>query len=325
MLTTGFTSMFGLTEPVALAPMGGAAGGALAAAVSNGGGLGLLGAGRADDPAWLDHELDVLTSATDAPWGVGFQAWAARAGFVERVLAHEPAAVMFSFGDPEPLLAPVRASPARLIVQVTDLDEARHALDLGADVLVAQGTDAGGHGGTRGTMGFVPAVVDLAPGTPVLAAGGIADGRGVAAALALGAAGALVGTRFLATPEALISPAYSKALLEHDGGDTERSRVLDIARGAPWPSRYTARTLTTAFLERWRNREDDLHADPEARAAFQAAAWRGEVEAAVFWASDALDLVHDLVPAADLVTALSDEAETALRRAWPHHESPTGL
>lgn len=292
------------------------------AAVSNGGGLGLLGVGRADDPAWLEHELDVLISATNAPWGVGFQAWAATRAAVGRALEHEPAAVMFSFGDPEPLIAPVQASAARLIVQVVDLDEARHALDLGADVLVAQGTDAGGHGGTRGTMGFVPAVVDLARGTPVLAAGGIADGRGVAAALALGAAGALVGTRFLATPEALISPAYSKALLEHDGGDTERSRVLDIARGAPWPSRYTARTLTTEFLESWRDREDELRADPETRAAFQAAAQREETDAAVFWAGEALDLVHDLVPAADLLTALTDEAETALRRAWPEHEQP---
>ncbi len=323
MLKTAFKAMFGIAKPVALAPMGGAAGGALAAAVSNGGGLGLLGAGRGDDPSWLERELDELTSATDAAWGVGFQAWAASVELVERALEREPDAVMFSFGDPAPLLAPVRASPARLIVQVTDLGEARRAVDLGADVLIAQGTDAGGHGGTRGTFGFVPAVVDLADPIPVLAAGGIADGRGLAAALSLGAAGVLVGTRLLATREALISPAYSKALLEHDGGDTERSRVLDIARGAPWPARYTARTLTTEFLERWRDRKEDLRADPDARGAFQAAAERGEPEAVVFWATDAIDLGHDLVPAADLVTALAHDAETALRQVCPDDDLST--
>jgi nitronate monooxygenase len=323
MLATPFTAMFGIEYPLALAPMGGAAGGALAAAVSNGGGLGLLGAGRGDDPSWLERELDELTSATEAAWGVGFQAWAAPVELVERAVSREPAAVMVSFGDPEPLLGPVRASAARLIVQVTDLDEARRALDLGADVLVAQGADAGGHGGTRGTFGFVPAVVDLADTVPVLAAGAIADGRGLAAALTLGAAGALVGTRFLATPEALISPAYSKALLEHDGGDTERSRVLDIARGAPWPARYTARTITTGFLERWRDHEQDLRTDSEARAAFQAAAERADPEAAVFWAGEALDLVHDLVPASDLVRTLVHDGETALRRACPDHKPST--
>jgi nitronate monooxygenase len=319
MLATALTSLFGITHPVVLAPMGGAAGGALTAAVSNGGGLGLLGAGRGNDTDWLNRQLDILTATTTSPWGLGFQAWAATAETVERCLEREPAAVMFSFGDPEPLLAPVHASTARLIVQVTDLDEARHALDLGADILVAQGTDAGGHGGTRGTFGFVPAVVDLAAGTPVLAAGGIADGRGLAAALTLGAAGVLVGTRLLATPEALISPAYSKALLEHSGDDTERSRTLDIARGAPWPARYSARTLTTEFLGRWRGHDDQLRTDADAQTAFQAAAARDDPDAAVFWASDALDLVHDLVPAADLVATLVHDADTALRRVLPGH------
>lgn len=326
MLRTAFTTLFGITHPLALAPMGGAAGGALAAAVSNGGGLGLLGAGRGDR-SWLEGELAILTAATDAPWGVGFLAWAAEVAAVERALEHEPAAVTLSFGDPEPLLGPVRASSARLIVQVTDLDEARRAVALGADVIVAQGTDAGGHGGKRGTFGFVPAVVDLARSAPtpvpVLAAGAIADGRGLAAALALGAAGALVGTRLLATPEALISPAYSKALLEHHGGETERSRVLDIARGAPWPNRYTARTLTSEFLQQWRDDEQAVQADGELQAAFQAAAERGDPSGAVFWAGEALDLVRDLIPAAELIPALVHDAGRALRQACPDDDSST--
>ena len=143
-LSTGFTRLFGLTHPVALAPMGGSAGGALAAAVSNGGGLGLLGGGNGDED-WLARELPVVVAGTRKPWGVGFQSWSAGAGAVERALEHGPAAVMLSFGDPRPLAAPVRRAGVKLILQVTDLEEARQAVDLGADVIVAQGGEAGGH------------------------------------------------------------------------------------------------------------------------------------------------------------------------------------
>ena len=151
-------------------------------------------------------------------------------------------------------------------------------MDVGADVIVAQGTEAGGHGARRGrsTLPFVPVVADLAAPTPVLAAGGIADGRGVAAALALGAAGALVGTRFQATPEALVDPATIKAIIEGRGEDTERSTVLDIARGSRWPSKYPGRTLGHPFLDEWRGREDELAADPGARRAYQAGVARGD-------------------------------------------------
>ena len=127
---------------------------------------------------------------------------------------------MLSFGDPGPFSSSVRDSGATLIVQVTDRDEARRALDVGADIVVAQGTEAGGNGGQRSTLPFVPAVVDLAAPTPVLAAGGVADGRGLAAALALGAAGALVGTRFQASQEALANKAILEAIVEGNGDNT---------------------------------------------------------------------------------------------------------
>jgi hypothetical protein len=204
-LYTAFTELFSLQHPIALAPMGGASGGALAAAVSNGGGLGLVGGGR-QDPGWLDQQLEIVAAGTGKPWGVGFQCWSNDVGTVERALAHHPRAVMLSFGDSRPFVAAIRSAGAVLIVQVTNLDEARRAVDAGADVIVAQGTEAGGHGGRRSTLPFVPVVVDLAAPTPVLAAGGIADGRGVAAALALGAAGVLLGTRFLVAFEALGHP-----------------------------------------------------------------------------------------------------------------------
>jgi len=183
-------------------------------------------------------------------------------------LDRRPHAVMLSFGDPGPLATRVRAAAVPLIIQVTDLDEARQAVDAGADLIVAQGSEAGGHGGRRATLPFVPVVADLVAPTPVLAAGGIADGRGLAAVLALGAAGALIGTRFQASHEALVPAGISKAIVEGRGADTERTRVLDIARDSGWPAKYTARVLRNAYLDRWRDREDELTGDRQARDAY---------------------------------------------------------
>jgi nitronate monooxygenase len=312
-LSTRFTETLGIEHPIALAPMGGSAGGALAAAVSHGGGLGLVGAGdgRLD---WLERELGIVTERTDKPWGVGFLSWAAPLAAIERALEFHPHAVMLSFGDPRSLSGPVLDAGLPLIVQVTDLDEARTALDAGADVLVAQGAEAGGHGGRRATLPFVPVVADLAGPTPVLAAGGIADGRGLGAALVLGAAGALIGTRFQASAEALVTPDAAKAIIDGSGDDTERSRILDIARGSAWPERYTARTLRNAFLDQWRGRDTELATNESAKADYRAATARGHSSVVPVWAGEAIDLITDLTPAADLVTTIATEAERSLLR-----------
>jgi nitronate monooxygenase len=228
---------------------------------------------------------------------------------------------MLSFGDPRALAVPVRQAGVILILQVTDLEEARQAIDLGADIIVAQGTESGGHGARRGrsTLPFVPVVVDLAGPVPVLAAGGIADGRGVAAALTLGAAGALLGTRFQATAEALVDPVTSTAIIGGHGEDTERSTVLDIARGSRWPSRYPARTLAHPVLDQWRGREAELDADAGARAAARQAyrdgVASGELPPQPVWAGEAVDLITDRPPAARLVGLLAAQAADALARA----------
>lgn len=312
-LRTAFTDLFRIEHPIALAPMGGSAGGVLAAAVSNGGGLGLVGGGRCDTE-WMERELARVVEHTSKPWGIGFLSWAVSVETVEHSLEHGPTAVMLSFGDPGALAEAVTASAAKLIVQVVDLEEARRAVDVGADVIVAQGSEAGGHGGTRATLPFVPAVVDLVSPIPVLAAGGIADGRGIAAALSLGASGALVGTRFQASTEALVDAEIVKAILNGRGEETERSRVLDIARGAPWPNRYTGRAIRNEFLDQWRDREDDLRADSDTRAQFRHAQDVGDMRAVPVWASEAIDLINESLPAADLVKAMATDAETSLRR-----------
>jgi nitronate monooxygenase len=296
--------------------MGGAAGGALAAAVSNAGGLGLIGGARGDRD-WLAPELSLVAEQTAKPWGVGFQTWAIDAAILDWALDHRPAAVMLSFGDPAPFAQRVRAAGAKLILQVTDMDEARTAVDVGADVIVAQGSDAGGHTGRNaiGTMSFVPPVVDLAGPTPVLAAGGIVDGRGLAAALALGAAGALIGTRFEASTEALVPAEVSKALLDARGSDTEVSTILDIARGVPWPDKYPGRTLRNAFLDTWRGRESELRADAAAQQRYREAAAADDPDIAPVWLGQAVDLITTVEPAEYLVTAIARGAAQALTRA----------
>lgn len=321
-LSTELTELLGVRHPIVLAPMGGSAGGALAAAISRAGGLGLLGGGYGER-AWLERELAIVAEGTDEPWGVGFLTWAIDADAVEQALEFNPAAVMLSFGDPSPFVDRIRRSDAVLIIQVTDLDEARQAVDVGADVIVAQGTESGGHGARRGrsTLPFVPLVVDLAAPVPVLAAGGIADGRGVAAALALGAAGALIGTRFQATAEALVDPSISKAIVEGRGQDTERNGVLDIARGASWPTeKYAARTLSHPYLDRWRGREAELAGDSQAHQDYQDDVARGAIPPLPVWAGEAVDLITDLPSAADLVTTLAAQAEDAL--TWAGRRLP---
>ena len=322
-LRTGFTELLDLAHPIALAPMGGVAGGALAAAVADGGGLGLVGGGRGD-PAWVARELAIVAGRTAGRWGVGFLSWSASVEVVEQALSFGPSAVLLSFGPPGALARPVLDAGVCLIIQVTDLAEAAEAVALGADVIVAQGAEAGGHGGGRSTLPFVPAVVDLAGGTPVLAAGGIADGRGLAAALALGAAGALVGTRFEATPEALLERDELEAIVAGGAEDTERGRILDIARGSPWPARYPARTLRNGFVDRWRGREDELARDDAALEGYRAAVARRDPEAVPIWAGEGLDLIEAIRPAAELVAAIAAEAEAAIARAGAMVTGPPG-
>ena len=315
-LSTALTELLGLRHPIVQAPLGGSAGGALALAVSRAGGLGMLGAAFGD-PEWLDREAPIVAAGTDQPWGVGFLTWAIDAMAVDHALEYSPNAVMLSFGDPSPYVERVRQAGAVLILQVTDLDEAGQAVDLGADVIVAQGTEAGGHSARRGrsTLPFVPVVVDLAAPVPVLAAGGIADGRGVAAALALGAAGALIGTRFQATAEALVDPAITKAIIDGSAQDTERSNLLDVARGSQWPAKYQARTLGHPYLDRWRGREAELATDTQARQDYQDDVARGAIPPLPVWAGEAVDLISDLPHAADLVATLAAQAEVALAHA----------
>jgi len=315
MLTTALTRLFGLAHPIILAPMGGVSGGALTAAVSNAGGLGLVGGGYGD-PEWLRRELSLVREHAKRPWGVGLITWSIGPAVLDLALSFKPAAFMLSFGDPRPHVDAIRRAGCKLICQVQGLDEARLAMEAGADVIVAQGTEGGGHGGQRSTLPLVPAVVDRVAPTPVVAAGGIADGRGLAAALALGAAGALIGTRFYAARESLGHEAAKARIVAADGGSTQRTRVFDIVRDYAWPGSYTGRALRNDFMSRWDGRPDALAAALGGeRAAFRRAAADGDFDTAMVWAGEAVDLIDRVDDAGALVERIARDAETRLRAA----------
>lgn len=313
MIATALTEMFGLRHPIVLAPMGAVSGGRLAATVSNAGGLGLVGGGYGD-PAWLRTELSRVKEGTRQPWGVGLITWSVDRGVVELVLGYRPHAVMLSFGDPRPYASAIKSAGCKLICQVQGFAEMKLAQDSGADIIVAQGTEAGGHGAQRATLPLVPAVVDAVAPIPVVAAGGIADGRGLAAALMLGAHGALIGTRFYASTEALGPDQAKQRIVAAHGNQTARTCVFDIVRGYAWPPGYPGRALRNRFMERWHDRESDLAAVLETeRAAYQVAARDGDYDTAVVWAGEGVDLIKSVESAAALVARISAEAEAQLR------------
>lgn len=315
-LPTRLTRKLDLRHPIVSAPMAFAAGGRLAAAVSHAGGLGLIGGGYGD-PAWLNEQF---AAAQGERVGVGFITWSLRKSpsLLTQALRHRPAVVMLSFGDPRPFVEEIRAAGAWLICQCQDMEHVMDALDVQADVIVAQGAEAGGHGALRGTLAFVPEVADHlaahAPDTLLLAAGGIADARTLAAALALGADGALMGTRFWAAREALVHERHHQAIVATNGDGTLRTTVADIARQINWPRGFTARIRRNAFTERWHDHEAELERSvavegPKYRQAFSA----GDPDHTGVWFGEAAGLIRHIEPAVSIIDAMVDGAARRLR------------
>ena len=314
-LATALTNRLGIEHPIISAPMAYAAGGRLAAAVSAAGGLGLIGGGYGDAD-WLAEQF---RAAGNASVGCGFITWslAKKPELLDQVLAHSPRAVFLSFGDPQPFADRIRSAGSLLMCQVQTRRDAEHALGVGADVIVAQGSEAGGHGERRSTFTLVPEVANLiaakSPDTLLCAAGGIADGRGLAAALMLGADGVVVGSRLWASREAEVSPRMHAAALAASGDDTIRSSVMDLARRLDWPERYTARVLRNTFTERWHGREDELLAVAAEEAVKYRQAWlEGDPDNANTFIGEAVGLIDAIEPAGDIVMRMAREAERLL-------------
>ncbi len=310
-IETALTRLLGIEHPILLAPMGSAAGGKLAAAVTNAGGLGLIGSGYAN----ADAIRKELIEAGNTRVGIGFILWALERNpsALDVALDAKPAAVMLSFGDPRPFTGRIREAGCKIICQVQTLSQAREAAAAGADIIIAQGRDAGGHSGTtRGTMGLVPAVVDAVGPIPVVAAGGIADGRGLAAALALGAAGVSMGTRFTASQESLWDQAMKAATLAAGGDQTEQTRVFDVVRGAPWPAIYPGRALRNAFSARWHGHEQALAADQQGQETAYLATATDDFATRVVWAGEGVDLIDDIPTASQIIERIVAQAAATL-------------
>jgi nitronate monooxygenase len=313
-LSTRLTDALGITVPILSAPMAFVAGGALAAAVSRAGGLGLIGGGYGDG-SWINEQFD---AAQGERVGIGFITWSAAPQVVAGALRRHPVAVMLSFGDPMIFAPQIRAAGALLICQCQNLGHVRAALDARADIIVAQGSEAGGHGATRGTFTLVPEVADFlastSPDTLLVAAGGVADGRGLAAALSLGADGVLLGTRLCASTESLVKPLHKRGIVESDGDSTVRTTLPDIARGLPWPKEFTARVQRNQFVNHWLGREAELaqQADVEGPRYVEAVA-DGDPENAAVWFGEAAGLVGAIEPAATVIDRMATQA-ARLRR-----------
>lgn len=319
-LSTRVTQRLGLTHPVLLAAMDKLADARLTEAVSAAGGLGILGGGYGE-AEWLERELALLATAREARgtrFGVGFITWsmARQPRLFDMALEAKPEAIWLSFGDPAPFAERARAAGCEVICQVQTVEMARDAVAKGATFVIAQGSEAGGHGAARGTFALVPAVVDaVGDQVPVLAAGGVADGRSLAAALMLGAEGVVLGTRFYASLEAAGHPAAKRRLTEASGDDTARSIIFDISRRNIWPAPFTGRCVVNEHAKRWMGRELELtrHMEEEGPR-YEAARAAGDFDIAALIAGEGLDLIHDVLPAAEIVRNMTGEAEALLAR-----------
>jgi nitronate monooxygenase len=315
MLHTRLCELLGIEHPIISAPMAGSADANLAAAVSAAGGLGMIG-GSLGGADWLREQIDLVRQRTDRPFGVGFITSAPDIDLVmEIALEHRVPVISHSFGDASAHIAAAREAGLKTMVQVQSVAQARAAAHAGADVIAAQGIEAGGHTGmVSATLPLVPAVIDAVDGVPVVAAGGIADGRGLAAMLMLGAEGVWMGTRFVASLESISDEWTKQQIVQRGTDDFILTRVYDIVHEASFPGDIGERILRNDFTDAWHGREDDVKARRhELLAQLQAAANAGDTRLKRVLAGSGAGLVHGIEPAADIVRRIVSEAETILR------------
>jgi NAD(P)H-dependent flavin oxidoreductase YrpB (nitropropane dioxygenase family) len=320
MIRTPVCDLLDIEHPIALGGMGSATSPALVAAVSRAGGLGALGC-HSLSPEQIRARAAAIRQETNKPFGLNFLLFDTREDSFASALELRPAVMQFAWARPDQDLKPYFDRAHEVGCKVThmagEVREAVRAAEAGADVVVAQGTEGGGHVSWMASMPLIPMIVDAVAPIPVLAAGGFADGRGLVAALALGADGILLGTRFLATVESPLHPNFKQAIVDSDGHDTQLSEIPDIAAGLVWPGAMT-RSRRNRFIERWAGREWALRQNrAEALAKLQAARQSGDVDEGPLSMGQDAGLVHDIPPAAELVSRIAQQAEEILTRRLP--------
>ena len=317
MLRTRFTELLGLGFPVMSAPMSNHSGGQLAAAVSEAGGLGTFGGTNELGPGWLRQQLALIRLRTDQPFGVGFitQRIGADPTNFETVLEERVPVVVFSFTDPQPWLSRAKDAGAFTICQVQSAELAELAVLAGADALLAQGNEAGGHTGQMNLLPLLVGLVERYPEVPVLAAGGITSGRALAAVLAAGAQGASLGTALLATPDAVEVPEpFKERIILSDGQDTAFTRLYDLLGDSPWPEGIAGRVYRNRLVREWDGRDADILAHREELVTEVAAARaREDPEISSVYVGQGAGQVEEVRPAADVVRQICEDAERIIR------------
>lgn len=313
-MRTKLTQLLGVRYPVLNAPMTPQAGGALACAVSDAGAFGMLGFDEDEAPESLREQLRLLAAGPIArKFGIGLVRWVVdrRPELIELALKTRPKLVGLSFGDPAPYVARFHEAGILVAAQVQSRERAEIALAAGVDIVVAQGTEAGGHTGDVGTLPLLQIVLELANDVPVVAAGGIATGRGLAAVLAAGAAGAWIGTPFLAAREARTNAIAQSRLIATDETQTVLTSAFDRVQGKAWPAEFRGRALRNVFTDRWHEREDAITA--EAASSFREARKAHNYDVAHLYAGQTVAFIERVVPAAAVVERIVADAEQRLR------------
>jgi NAD(P)H-dependent flavin oxidoreductase YrpB (nitropropane dioxygenase family) len=320
MIHTPICDLLDIEHPIALGGMGSATSPALVAAVSRAGGLGALGCHYLT-PEQIQERAAAIRRETNKPFGLNFLLFDTREDSLDAALKLRPAVMQFAWARPDQDLKRYfdRAHEAgcKVTHMAGTVPEAVRAAKAGADVIIAQGTEGGGHVGWMASTPLIPMVVDAVAPIPVLAAGGFADGRGLAAALSLGADGILLGTRFLASVESPLHPNFKQAIVDSDGHDTQLSEIPDIAAGQVWPGAMT-RSRRNNFIQRWAGREWALRQNrAEAHARLQAARQAGDIDEGPLSMGQDAGLIRDIPPAGEIVRRIAEEAEDILARRLP--------
>ena len=317
MLKTSLCDVLGIDVPIILAPMGSATSAEFAAAVSNQGGLGGIGS-LFRTTAAIRRDIDVVRELTNRHYAVNHIPPTLDEDAFRYTLAARPAVISFALGDPGDLVRQAHDVGSRVMVQITTVAQAIQASERGVDVIIAQGGEAGGYGGNISTMALVPQVVDAVAPIPVVAAGGIFDGRGIAAALMLGAVGVNLGTRFLATKEAPISDEWKQAIV--DAASEEAGKVDVLNDISPLPGtvgfQTVLRSLRTAFLDEWSaNREGARRDRDRLRKHIVSTHQVGRQHETLLTACQTAGGITEILPVAEVIRQLVAEAEAALSRA----------
>ncbi|MBD5653628.1 MAG: nitronate monooxygenase [Candidatus Eremiobacteraeota bacterium] len=315
-MRTALTDLLRLRHPIVSAPMTPQSGGLLAGTVSRSGALGMFGFDESESPESLRHELDVLReTAQGESFGIGLVRWVLdlRPDLINVAIEAKPTIVSISFGDPEPYVRRFHEAGILVAAQVQSKAWAEVALEAGCDLIVAQGTEAGGHTGGIGTLPLLQIVLELHGTAPVIAAGGIATGRGLAASLAAGAAGVWIGTPFLAALEARTNPDAVRTLVAADETQTILTSAFDRALHRAWPPEFRGRALRNDFSDAWHGREDQITPDTEAELA-KARAERN-YRVAHLYAGQTVGFVKAREPAEAIVARVASDGERYLRAA----------